>query len=379
MEQRSYQEIKEGIRPLDQEAMKAAQEHMDQLIKPLGSLGKLEEIAVRLAGITGRLHNSAEKRCSIVMAADNGIIEEGVAGTPKEITRMQAINMTKGICGMGVLSAYAGADVKVVDIGIDGDYENDKIYRRKIRYGTANFAKSAAMSREEAIRAVEVGIEMVGLARQEGYEILGTGEMGIGNTSSTSAMLMAFTGLPAESAVGRGGGLTDEGLAHKKKVLTDALAWNKPDAEDPIDVLSKVGGLDIAGLAGCFLAAAYYRLPIVVDGVISALAALTACRIEPLVRGYLFFSHRSEEPAYDFICRELGAAPMLNMDMRLGEGTGCPLAFHLIGSACAIMNHMATFADIRYDETYRIDIREKECEQAEDKQPVRSDEQIRVK
>lgn len=357
MGQKSYQEMKEEIRPLDSKAVKAAQERMDQLLKPLGSLGKLERIAVRLAGITGKVHNSAEKRCSIVMVADNGIIEEGVAGSPKEITLMQAMNMTKGICGMGVLSSYAHADVKVVDIGIDGDYNNDKIYRKKIRRGAGNFSKELAMTREEAVRAIEVGIEMVGLAVREGYEILGTGEMGIGNTSSTSAVLMAFTGLPAEVAVGKGGGLTDEGLVHKKAVLKSALEFHRPDPNDPIDVLSKVGGLDIAGLAGCFLAAAYYRIPIVVDGVISAAAALTACRINPLVQDYLFFSHRSEEPAYDLICKELGAAPMLDMDMRLGEGTGCPLAFHLIGSACAVMNNMATFADIQYDETYRIDIR----------------------
>lgn len=359
-EKMSYLNVIEGIKPADAAAIKEAQAHMDSLIKPLGSLGKLESMAVKMAGITGRVHNSVEKRCSIVMVADNGIIEEGVAGTPKDITLIQGMNMTKGICGMGVLSAYAGADIKVVDIGIDGDYNNDKVYRRKIKYGADNFAKGPAMSREEAIRAIEVGIEMVALAKSEGYELIGTGEMGIGNTSSTSAVLMAFTGLSAEEAVGKGGGLTDEGLALKKKVLTEALKLNQPDPDDPIDVISKVGGLDIAGLVGCFLGAAYHRLPIVIDGVISALSALTAYRLNPMVKDYLFSSHRSKEPAYDFITKELEIGPMLDMDMRLGEGTGCALAFHLIGASCAIMNHMATFEDIRYDQSYRIDIRKDE-------------------
>lgn len=360
MEKKSYLEIIEGIRPADAEVLAEAQARMDSLIKPLGSLGKLESMAVKLAGITGKVQNSVEKRCSIVMVADNGIIEEGVAGSPKDITLIQGMNMTKGICGMGVLSAYAGADIKVVDIGIDADYNNDKVYRRKIKYGADNFARGPAMSREEAVQAMEVGIEMVALAKSEGYELLGTGEMGIGNTSSTSAVLMAFTGLSAEEAVGKGGGLTDEGLVHKKKVLTDALALNSPDPADPIDVISKVGGLDIAGLTGCFLAAAYYRIPIVIDGVISALSALAACRLSPLVKDYLFSSHRSKEPAYNLISRELGIDPMLDMDMRLGEGTGCTLAFNLIGAACAIMNNMATFEDIKYDQSYRIDIRKGE-------------------
>lgn len=356
-ERKSFQEILTGICPADAAAITAAQAHMDSLIKPLGSLGKLESMAVKMAGITGKVHNSVEKRCSIVMVADNGIIEEGVAGSPKDITLIQGMNMTKGICGMGVLSAYAGADIKVVDIGIDADYNNDKVYRRKIKYGADNFAKGPAMSREEALEALEVGIEMVALAKEEGYEILGTGEMGIGNTSSTSAVLMAFTGLSAEEAVGKGGGLTDEGLVHKKMVLSQALELNKPNPEDPIDVISKVGGLDIAGMTGCFLAAAYYRIPIIIDGVISALAALAACRLNPLVKDFLFSSHRSKEPAYDLICKELQMEPMLDMDMRLGEGTGCALAFHLVGAACAIMNQMATFEDIKYDQTYRIDIR----------------------
>lgn len=354
---KTFEEVVSGIKGADREAVEKAQAHMDSLIKPLGSLGKLESIAVKMAGITGKVHNSVDKKCSIVMVADNGICEEGVAGTPQDITLIQGMNMTKGICGMGVLSAHAGADIKVVDIGIMSDYNNDKVYNRKIKYGTDNFAKGPAMSREEAVKAMEVGIEMVEMAVSEGYQILGTGEMGIGNTSSTSAVFMAMTGESAERAVGKGGGLTDEALIHKRKVIADAIKLNNPDPKDPVDVVAKVGGLDIAGMAGCFLGAAYFRVPVIIDGVISALAAYVAAQINPLVKDFMFSSHKSKEPVYDLIFKELGMEPMLDMDMRLGEGTGCALAFHIISASCAVMNNMATFEDIKYDESYRIDIR----------------------
>lgn len=353
----SLQEVLDGIKGADKDVLEQAQKHMDSLIKPLGSLGKLESMAVKLAGITGQVHNNVDKKCSIVMVADNGICDEGVAGSPQDITLVQGMNMTKGICGMGVLSAHAGSDIKVVDIGIMSDYNNDKVYNRKIKYGTDNFAKGPAMTREEAIRAFEVGIEMVELAVSEGYKIIGTGEMGIGNTSSTSAVFMAMTGASADVAVGKGGGLTDEALIHKKKVIENAIKLNAPDKNDPIDVVAKVGGLDIAGMAGCFLGAAYYRVPVVIDGVISALAAYVAAQLNPLVKDFMFSSHKSKEPVYDLIFGELGMQPILDMDMRLGEGTGCALAFNIISAACAIMNNMATFEDIAYDDSYRIDIR----------------------
>lgn len=346
-----------GIKGSDKKALDEAQKHMDSLIKPLGSLGKLETMAVKMSGITGKVNNTVDKKCSIVMVADNGVCAEGVAGTPQDITLIQGMNMTKGICGMGVLSAHAGADIKVVDIGIMSDYNNDKVYNRKIKYGTDNFAKGPAMTREEAIKGIEVGIEMVGLAVSEGYQLIGTGEMGIGNTSSTSAVFMAITGESAENAVGKGGGLTDEALIHKKQVITDAIKLNNPDPKDPIDVLSKVGGLDIAGMVGCFLGAAYYRVPIVIDGVISALSAYVAAQLNPLVKDYIFSSHKSKEPVYDLIFKELEMEPILELDMRLGEGTGCAIAFNIISAACAVMNNMATFDDIKYDESYRIDIR----------------------
>lgn len=348
----------QGIEGADKEAMEAASKRNDGLLKPLGSLGRLESMAIKMAGITGKVINTAEKRCMIVFAADNGVVEEGVAGTPQEMTRNHTVNIAEGVSGVGVLAHYAGADLKVVDIGIKGECPSDLVIKRKIKNGTDNFAKGPAMTREEAEKGILTGIEMVRLCREEGYELLGNGEMGIGNTSSTSACCMALTGLGADQVVGKGGGLTDEGLAHKKEVITRALEINKPDPADPIDVLCKVGGLDIAGLVGAYIGAAYYRIPMVIDGVISSLSALIANRLNPKCRDFMFASHASAEPAYKFIMKELELDPILDMQMRLGEGTGCPLAFHIVGSACAMMRDMHTFADESMDESYRIDIRE---------------------
>ena len=356
----NYKEIIQWIRPLDKNSMTQAQARVDSLIKPLGSLGLLETLAVQLAGITGKIHNTVDKRGSIIMSADNGICAERVSCTPQDITLIQSINMPRGISGMGTLSRHANSDLFVVDIGIDSDYRDDKILYRKIRRGTANFAKGPAMFREEAEQAIQVGIDMVAQLATEGYQIIGTGEMGIGNTSSSSAVIMTLTGISAQQAVGKGGGLTEEAYENKKRILQEAISLNRPDPLDPIDVLAKVGGLDIAGLTGVFLGAAYYRVPVVIDGVISAAAALVASRLQPLVTGYMIASHISREPAYSLIAQTLGLKPMLAMEMRLGEGTGCALAFPIISAACAMMNQMATFADISYDETYRVDIRDGE-------------------
>lgn len=353
----AYKSGMEGVKPLDATTMASAQKHMDSLIKPLGSLGRLEEISIQIAGITGKVHNNPAKKCIIVMAADNGICEEGVSSSPKEITLIQAINMTKGICGIGVLSKWAGSELKVVDIGIDGDYDNDQIIRAKVSRGTKNFAKEPAMSRDEVEQAIETGFKMVSDLAASGYQLIGTGEMGIGNTSTSSAVIMALTGASAEDAVGKGGGLTEAAYEKKKLLLERAILQHKPDPGDPIDVLSKVGGLDIAGLIGCFIGAACYRLPIVVDGVISIAAALAAERIQPGVRAFMIASHISSEPAYVIAERELQLKPMLAMNMRLGEGTGCPLAFQIIDAACRVMNEMATFEEVSVDKSYRIDNR----------------------
>ena len=346
-----------GIRPSYEESKKEAAERLDKLVKPIGSLGKLEDIAVKISGITGKQKNSFEKKVTIIMASDNGVAEEGVSAAPQAVTALMTINFLKGITGVCVLSKHAGADIRVVDIGVGSDLEYPGLINRKVRKGTSNMVKGPAMSREEAISAIETGIEMVSQLVKEGYSLFGTGEMGIGNTSTASAVAMAFLGCSAEEAVGKGVGLTEEGYASKKSVIERAISINKPDPYDPIDVLSKVGGFDIAGMTGCFLGAAYCRVPIVIDGFISAAAALAAYRINPLVRDYIIPSHLSEEPGYSLVINEIGLKPLLDLNMRLGEGSGCPLAFNIIEAAEAIISDMATFEEATIRDDFLIDIR----------------------
>lgn len=349
-------EIIDKIRPVDEQAKQKAAERVDSLIKPIGSLGRLEDMAVQLTGITGKIHNSFEKKCTVVMSADNGIVEEGVASSPQEITAIQTLNMLKGVTGISVLSKVAKSDIRVVDIGVKADIDYPGLVHRKIKHGTDNMAKGPAMSRAEAVASIEAGIEVVEELIGEGYTLLGTGEMGIGNTSTSSAVTMVLTGCGVE-AVGKGAGLDDEGYSKKVKIIEKAIELNSPDATDPIDVLSKVGGLDIGGLVGCFLAAAHHRTPIFVDGVISAVAALIACRLNVNVKGYLMPSHISMEPAYKVVMKELELRPFLDMDMRLGEGSGCPMGFQLVDMACAMTNEMATFDEISLSDDFLIDIR----------------------
>ncbi|HOM43370.1 MAG TPA: nicotinate-nucleotide--dimethylbenzimidazole phosphoribosyltransferase, partial [Bacillota bacterium] len=320
-------------------------------------LGKLEDIAVKISGITGKQKNRFDKKVTIIMASDNGVVEEGVSAAPQAVTALMTINFLKGVTGVCVLSKHAGADIRVVDIGVASDLEYPGLINRKVRKGTSNMAKGPAMSKEEAISAIETGIEMVSQLVKEGYSLFGTGEMGIGNTSTASAVAMAFLGCSAEEAVGKGVGLTEEGYANKKSVIERAISINKPDPYDPIDVLSKVGGFDIAGMTGCFLGAAYCRVPIVIDGFISAAAALAAYRINPLVRDYIIPSHLSAEPGYSLVINEIGLEPLLDLNMRLGEGSGCPLAFNIIEAAEAIISDMATFEEATIRDDFLIDIR----------------------
>ena len=346
-----------GIMPIDEAAKSEAARHLDSLIKPIGSLGTLEKIAIQLAGITGQSSNLLEKKCTIVMAADNGIHEEGVSACPQEITAAQTINMTKGLTGICVLSKHAGSEVIIVDIGVKGDLNTPGIINKKISHGTNNMAKEPAMTREQAVTAIEVGIDLVGELVSEGYKLFGTGEMGICNTSTSSAVLMALTDINVECAVGKGAGLTDEDYINKKRVIEKALELNKPDKNDVLDVISKVGGYDIAGMTGCFLGAAYYRVPIVIDGFISTVAALAAYKLNPLVKDYMFASHCSEENGYMHAINILGLEPMLNLHMRLGEGTGCPLAFNIIEASQAVIGNMATFEQAAINDDFLVDIR----------------------
>ncbi|HYH01826.1 MAG TPA: nicotinate-nucleotide--dimethylbenzimidazole phosphoribosyltransferase [Bacillota bacterium] len=347
-----------GIKPLDSEAKVQAQKQLDSLIKPIGSLGKLEQIAVQLAGINGSIGNELPKKCIVIMCADNGIWEEGVSACPQTLTAMQTLNFTKGICGINVLSRHAGADLCIVDIGINGTVDHPQILNRKVRYGTANMVKGPAMTREEAVQALETGIAMIEELAGAGYRLLGTGEMGIANTSTSSAVLMALSGCDATVAVGKGAGLTEEAYQQKQTAINRALAVNCPDPKDPLDVVAKVGGLDLAGLAGCFLGAAYYRFPIVIDGFISAVAALLACKLQPLSRDFMIPSHHSAEPGFSLVMQELGLEPLLNLGMRLGEGTGCPLAFNLVEAAVKVTREMATFETALLEDDFLVDIRQ---------------------
>jgi len=339
------QEALENIKPLDAGAMKAAAERQDQLTKPAGSLGVLEEISIKLAGITGSVMNEVDMKTIVVMAGDHGVTDEGVSAFPKEVTPQMVMNFVHGGAAINVLARHAGARVVVVDIGVDAQIDNPHVLSMKVKNGTDNFAKGPAMTRDEAIRALEVGIEIAYKEIDSGVKLLATGDMGIGNTTPSSAILLALTGRPVDGLVGRGTGIGNGDLDHKRKVITDAIDMLHPDKNDPIDVLAKVGGLEIAGLAGLIIGAASRRVPVVIDGFISSAAALMAGRISPQSIDYMIASHVSVEPGHRLILEELGLNPMLHMDMRLGEGTGAALAMTLVEAATKIIKEMATFAE----------------------------------
>jgi nicotinate-nucleotide--dimethylbenzimidazole phosphoribosyltransferase len=344
-------EALEMIRGLDTKAMDYVQERLDSLTKPLGSLGVLEEIVKQLAGISGNTYPVVDRKTVIIMCSDNGVVDEGVSQAPKSVTSSITRNFTRGITGVGVLSAHAGAEIVVVDIGVDDDLNYEEgIINRKIRKGTWNIAQGPAMTREEALKAIETGIEMVLEQKNRGVNLLATGEMGIGNTTTSSAVAAVLTGTTPDAVVGRGAGLTSEGVNNKVRVVQKAIECNKPDPADAVDVLAKVGGFDIAGLAGCFIGAAACRLPILIDGFISSAAALAAVKIKPEARNFIFPSHSSAEPGSKRLMEALGLEPMLNLRMRLGEGTGAALAFHIMDAAVAAYTRMGTFADVQIDQ-----------------------------
>jgi nicotinate-nucleotide--dimethylbenzimidazole phosphoribosyltransferase len=335
----------EAIGVLNTDIMEMAKIRLDNLTKPLGSLGRLEDIVVQLAGITGDIFPKIDKRMVIIMCADNGVVEEGVAQAPKSVTSTVTRNFLKGFTGINVFTRLEGAGIKIVDIGIDDDIDCPGILNRKIRKGTYNIVKGSAMSREEAVKAIETGIEIVGEMKGSGINLLGTGEMGIGNTTTSSAIAAVLTGGSVEQLTGKGAGLTKDGLEKKINVIKCAIEINKPNPADAIDVLAKLGGFDIAGLAGCFIGAAAYRIPILIDGFISSVAALVAIKIKPEVKNFIFPSHGSAEPGTRIVMEALGKEPMLNLGMRLGEGTGSALAFHLMDAAVAAYKEMGTFGD----------------------------------
>ncbi|MCS7460808.1 nicotinate-nucleotide--dimethylbenzimidazole phosphoribosyltransferase [Paenibacillus doosanensis] len=338
------EQIAGEIQPLNRKAVEAAARHLDQLTKPPGSLGRLEEVAKQLAGITGEIAPELGKKAVVVMAGDHGVCEEGVSAFPAEVTPQMVLNFLNGGAAVNVLSRHTGADVVCVDIGVNSDLEHPLLYSRKVRKGTRNMAKEAAMTPEETVQAIRTGVELVKELAGSGYTMFATGEMGIGNTTASSALLAVLTGTDIGVSVGRGTGIDDAKLLHKQAVIERAIAVNKPDADNPLDVLAKVGGLEIAGLTGVILGAALYRCPIVIDGFISSAAALVASRIAPLSASYMIASHLSQEQGHARLLEAVGLSPMLRMDMRLGEGTGAVLAFPLIEAAVKIMKEMATFA-----------------------------------
>ncbi|MCL2478275.1 MAG: nicotinate-nucleotide--dimethylbenzimidazole phosphoribosyltransferase [Treponema sp.] len=338
--------------------MESARARLDNLAKPPGSLGKLEEIAVRLAGISGSMVYDSRKRCVIIMSSDNGVVEEGVASAPQSVTYAQTLNFTKGITGAAVIAKQFDTDLVIVDVGINADINNPLIKNRKIRKGTWNIAKREAMTYDEALKAILTGIETAIEAVNSGYRLLGAGEMGIGNTTTSSAVLCALTGIPVESATGKGAGLDAQAYKHKIEIIKTALEKNRPDRSDPVDVLAKVGGFDIAALAGVYIGGAYMKAPVVIDGFISMAAALAASRFSPLVKEYMFASHASYEPGYAHAAKALGVEPCLNLNMRLGEGSGCPIMFAVIDAACAVIRDMGTFEQADIGSEYTDKVRE---------------------
>ncbi|MDI9218657.1 nicotinate-nucleotide--dimethylbenzimidazole phosphoribosyltransferase [Clostridium tertium] len=348
-----------NIEEIDYKVKDEARRRVDSLAKPLGSLGKLEEIAIQLAGITGKIKNRIDKKCIIIFSSDNGVVEEGVASAPKYVTLAQTINFSKGLTGVAVLAKENKTDLLVVDIGVDCEGDIPGAISRKIRRGTNNIAKEEAMTYEECIEGIYIGIDMVKEAKQKGYDIIGVGEMGIGNTTTSSAVLAALINCEIEDVVGKGAGLTDDAFEKKKQVVKQAIEVNKPNFNDPIDVVAKVGGFDLAGMVGVFLGASYYKIPVVIDGFISAVAALVATKLNKDVKDYLISSHCSKEIGYNIAMGNIGLEPMLNLDMRLGEGSGCPIAFSIVQYSCAMMNNMATFSEAEIDPSYLEKVKNK--------------------
>jgi len=338
------EEIIANIPPLDEAAMQSARARQDRLTKPRGSLGRLEELSIQLAGMRADPLPAVERKAVIVMAADHGVAREGVSAYPAEVTAQMVLNFLRGGAAINVLARQAGARVTVVDIGVAVEFEpTPGLFRRKVMCGTRNQAEGPAMTRAEAEQAIQVGLDVLSEEAAHGLDIVATGDMGIGNTTPSSAIVAAMTGLPVAQVVGRGTGIDDQGLERKIKVIEKSLAVNRPDRNDPMDVLHKVGGLEIAGLTGVMLGAASQRIPVVVDGFISTAAALIAVALAPRAREYLISAHQSVEIGHQVMLKHLNLVPLLDLNLRLGEGTGAALAFSLIEASTRLLREMATF------------------------------------
>ena len=338
----NLQETLKNIQPLNEEAMKCSKEHWDSIAHPLHSLGKLEDMVVQIAGITGTPRVHAQKRVLIPMCADNGVVEEGVTQTGQEITALVAENFLQNKAASSIMCKSVGCDIFPIDVGVATEVS---IFNRKIAYGTKNMVKAPAMTREQAIRAIEIGIEAAEMMKEKGYDIIVTGEMGIGNTTTSSAVASVLLEIPVERMTGRGAGLSTEGLNRKITAIKKAIALHNPDKNQPIDVLAKVGGFDIAAIAGLFLGGAALHMPVLIDGVISATGALAAAKICPLAKDYMLATHVSKEPAGALLLEALGKEAPLHCDMCLGEGTGALNLFPLLDTGLAVYNEMNDFAN----------------------------------
>jgi len=350
----SLSQVLKRIKPLDSKAIEAAKVRQNELTKPKGSLGRLEEVSIRIAGIKGKIVHGFEHKAIVTMAADHGVVEEGVTLYPQEVTKQMVFNFLNGGAGINVLARFVGARVVVVDMGVVGGFEpHPDLVCKMIDFGTRNMTKGPAMTRQQALDAIEAGITVIEAEIAKGLDIIGTGDMGIGNTTASSAIAVAITGEPAEKVTGRGEGLDDEQLVHKVKVVQKALDINKPDSRDPIDVLSKVGGFEIGGLAGVMLGAAARRIPVVIDGFISGAAALIATGLAPGLKDYLIAAHLSVESGHKVLLQHLGLTPILSLEMRLGEGTGAALGIVIVEAAVKTLAEMATFAEAGVSEAQK--------------------------
>jgi nicotinate-nucleotide--dimethylbenzimidazole phosphoribosyltransferase len=343
MEEKLKQRLS-SIQPIKEEFLSRAQDRLDKLTKPLGSLGQMEEIAKRYVAIVENLSPKVDKKIIYTFAGDHGVVAEGVSAYPQEVTPQMVYNFLRRAAGINVLARHVGAEVVVVDIGVDHEFQPvEGLMIRKVARGTKNIARGPAMSREQALQALFVGLEMADHAREQNADLVGTGDMGIGNTTPSSAILATLTGLPVSQVTHRGTGIDEATLAQKIRTIEKAIACNHPDPKDPLDVLAKVGGLEIAGIAGLIIGCASHRVPVVVDGFISTAGAMIAVSLNPEIKGYLFASHLSVEVGHRVMWEYVGQKPILNLSLRLGEGTGAALAMSIIEAAVKILNEMATF------------------------------------
>lgn len=340
------QQTLSSIKPLNLSFYEKAQRRLDNLTKPKGSLGRLEEFARRIVAITENLNPLIGKKVIFTFAGDHGVAEEGVSAYPKEVTPQMVFNFLRGGAGINVLARHAGVEVVVVDIGVDYEFGRlDGLVRMKVVRGTRNIRKGPAMTRDEAIKCIEIGIDLADEFWRKGYHIFGTGDMGIANTTPSSAIIAVFSGRPVVEVTGRGTGIDDGAFKNKVKVIEDAIRINNPDPKDPLDVLAKVGGAEIGGIAGLILGSASHRIPIVIDGFISTAGALIAYELESKVRDYMFSAHNSVERGHRVMLERIGLRPFFDLDLRLGEGTGSALGISLIEAGVKIYREMATFGE----------------------------------